>query len=66
MDAALFIKKSLAEGGTVFVHCYAGISRSTSCIVAYLMYEYGMSQVQALNLIRQGRPIINPNVGFRQ
>lgn len=43
MDAALFIKKSLAEGGKVFVHCYAGISRSTSCIVAFMMYEWGMS-----------------------
>jgi len=35
--AALFIKNVLKEGGKVFVHCWAGVSRSTSCICAYLM-----------------------------
>jgi len=43
MDAALFIRQALKSGGRIFVHCWAGISRSTSCICAYLMYEYGMS-----------------------
>ena len=66
MKAVAFIKSALAAGGVVFVHCWAGISRSSSCIAAYLMYEHGMSLSNALNLIRRGRSIINPNPGFRK
>jgi len=65
MDAALFMKNAIKGGGIVFVHCWAGISRSSSCIIAYLMYEHGMSLGNAVNLVRRGRPIINPNPGFR-
>ena len=66
MDSALFIQKAIKSGGVVFVHCWAGISRSTSCIAAYLMVEYGMTLAAALSLIKQGRNRINPNPGFRK
>ena len=66
MDAANFIKNALKEGGIVFVHCWAGISRSTSCICAYLMLEYGMTFQKALGIVRDGRKIVNPNPGFRK
>ena len=36
-SAIQFIKDAIKSGGTVFVHCFAGISRSSSCIIAYLM-----------------------------
>ena len=52
LEAALFIKNALASGGIVYVHCWAGISRSSSCIAAYLMYEHGLSLSASLNLIR--------------
>ena len=52
MDSAVFIQKAIKNGGVVFVHCWAGISRSTSCIAAYLMLEYGMSLTNGLNLTR--------------
>ena len=45
---------------------WAGISRSSSCIAAYLMLEYGMSLTNALALIKRGRNKINPNPGFRK
>jgi len=32
-----FIKGALEQGGTVFVHCYAGVSRSATIVIAYLM-----------------------------
>ena len=66
MEAAVFIKQAIDKGNKVFVHCWAGISRSTSCICAYLMMEYHMTLTSALNLCRQGRSIINPNPGFIQ
>ena len=39
--AISFIKEGMAKGG-VLVHCYAGVSRSASCVIAYLMHEKGM------------------------
>ena len=52
-EAAEFIKKAIKEeGGKVFVHCWAGISRSTSCICAYLMMEHSLNLNQALNVCR--------------
>ena len=34
-----FIKDAIDGGGTVLVHCFAGVSRSTSTVLAYLMQE---------------------------
>jgi protein-tyrosine phosphatase len=58
-----FIKDGIRKGG-VLVHCFAGVSRSTSCVLAYLMKEKKMPFWEALNLVRQRRPIVCPNVGF--
>jgi len=66
MDSSQFMGNAIKNGGVVFVHCGAGISRSSSCIIAYLMYEHGMNLEEAELLVRKGRPIINPNPGFRK
>jgi len=34
--AISFIKEGILKGG-VLVHCHAGVSRSSSCVIAYLM-----------------------------
>jgi dual specificity phosphatase 12 len=34
--AISFIKEGIARGG-VLVHCFAGVSRSSSCVIAFLM-----------------------------
>lgn len=52
----LFIKENIFS--------YAGISRSSSCVIAYLMKERGFSYSGALYSVRLKRPIICPNVGF--
>jgi dual specificity phosphatase 12 len=36
--AVAFIREGIMRGG-VLVHCYAGVSRSASCVIAYLMKE---------------------------
>ena len=62
-EAADFIKEGVASGG-ILVHCFAGISRSTTMVIAYLMKEFGKSVHEALYHIRKNRPFANPNHGF--
>lgn len=44
--AISFIKEAMSKGG-VLVHCYAGVSRSASCVIAYLMQEKDMKFQEA-------------------
>lgn len=43
-----FIRQAIQQGGQVFVHCYAGVSRSATIVVAYLMQELKMGMFYAL------------------
>ena len=52
-------------GKTVYVHCFAGISRSGMVVTAYLMSEHHWSRDQALAFVRSKRPITKPNSGNR-
>ena len=58
-----FIDKGRKKGG-VLVHCQAGISRSASFVIAYLMKEEKMKLKDALQLVKSVRPIVSPNKGF--
>ena len=59
-----FIRDALSNGGTVLVHCHAGVSRSASIIIYFLMKVKGWSYATALSYLRTYRPIVNPNPGF--
>lgn len=48
----------------LMVNCYAGISRSVTIVCCYLMDKYGISYNDAIDIIRQSRPIADPNDGF--
>lgn len=61
--AISFIKEGMARGG-VLVHCYAGVSRSASCVIAYLMQEREMKFQEAFAFASKQRPVIFPNMGF--
>ncbi|ESO11570.1 hypothetical protein HELRODRAFT_166577 [Helobdella robusta] len=52
------------RNGHVLVHCAAGVSRSASICLAYLMKHHGMSLRRAYSHLKVKRPIIRPNVGF--
>jgi len=43
-----------------------GISRSATVVCAYLIAENGMTGPGSIELVRSKRPIVCPNVGFRQ
>jgi len=61
-----FILSGLQSGGNVFVHCLAGISRSSSVIIAYLMCQHKWTYDKAFKHTEKQRPFIYPNHGFRQ
>ena len=65
-EAIAFIDKARAEktSSKIFVHCFAGISRSPSIVVFYLMQSCGVSLKHALGLVINARPIVCPNPGF--
>ncbi|CAH1800051.1 unnamed protein product [Owenia fusiformis] len=58
------IKQVTSQGRKVLVHCNAGISRSTSLILAYLMKHRNMTLKQAHSHVKQQRQFVRPNPGF--
>ncbi|EPQ11037.1 Dual specificity protein phosphatase 18 [Myotis brandtii] len=53
----------LCQGRTL-VHCHAGISRSSTVCMAYLMKYHSLSLHEAHIWTRACRPVIRPNHGF--
>lgn len=48
----------------ILVHCNAGVSRSPSIIIAYLMIIMKLSYDEAYNIVKKARNCIRPNDGF--
>jgi len=59
-----FIKEALEKGGSVLVHCHAGISRSASIVIYYLMKMSGNEYDRIYFFVKHKRPQVNPNPGF--
>jgi protein-tyrosine phosphatase len=51
-------------GVAALVHCAAGISRSTSIVLAYLMKHEKMALKEAFILVKTQRKGVSPNKGF--
>jgi len=46
------------------VHCLAGVSRSVSLVISYLIKHKGLSFQRAFDTVKSRRRIIHPNDGF--
>ena len=52
------------KGGKTLVHCVAGVSRSATMCIAYLMRYHKLSLLHAYTYVKTKRPVIRPNNGF--
>eukprot|EP00928_Gymnodinium_smaydae_P078588 TRINITY_DN62710_c0_g1_i1.p1 TRINITY_DN62710_c0_g1~~TRINITY_DN62710_c0_g1_i1.p1 ORF type:complete len:362 (-),score=45.49 TRINITY_DN62710_c0_g1_i1:191-1276(-) len=65
-EATEFIHSWVSREQPILVHCRAGVSRSASVVVAYLIEYQGYSLHDAFFLVRSHRSVITPNVGFME
>ncbi|KAI1297144.1 Dual specificity protein phosphatase 22 [Halotydeus destructor] len=61
-----FIHAARISGGTVLIHCLAGVSRSVTIAVAYVMSVTSLNWKDGLKCVRAARAIANPNLGFQR
>jgi predicted protein tyrosine phosphatase len=61
ISAVLSLRKYLFDGHKVLVHCRAGISRSVSVVACYLWGTGVYTLEDAIDLIKEKRPIADPN-----
>uniref|UniRef100_A0A3P9HW13 Dual specificity phosphatase 19b n=1 Tax=Oryzias latipes TaxID=8090 RepID=A0A3P9HW13_ORYLA len=65
-ESSTFIDQAKEQDGVVLVHCNAGVSRSPSVVIGYLMIREGLSFDDAFSQVKQARPSSRPNSGFYQ
>ena len=57
--------KFIEESDKVFVHCFAGVSRSATLVIAYFMWKNKKPYKEVYDMVYKQR-MIGPNLGFRQ
>ena len=52
------------KNDVLLIHCMAGISRSVTVTIAYLMSRFRMPMQRAYQFVKDKRPAISPNLNF--
>ncbi|KAK6477689.1 dual specificity protein phosphatase 10-like [Huso huso] len=63
-EAFEFIEEAHQCGRGVLIHCQAGVSRSATLVIAYLMKHTLMTMTDAYKYVKGKRPVISPNLNF--
>ncbi|XP_033017866.1 dual specificity protein phosphatase 6 [Lacerta agilis] len=63
-EAISFIDEARGKNCGVLVHCLAGISRSVTVTVAYLMQKLNLSMNDAYDIVKMKKSNISPNFNF--
>ncbi|XP_077977422.1 dual specificity protein phosphatase 18-like [Glandiceps talaboti] len=58
------IREEKVRGGKILVHCVAGVSRSSTMCIVYMMKHESLSLRKAHDYIKARRSVIRPNLGF--
>ncbi|KAI6196778.1 Dual specificity phosphatase domain containing protein [Aphelenchoides besseyi] len=61
-----FIREAVDGGGSVLIHCNAGVSRSAALGISYLMRYHQLTFAEALQQVKSVRPAVRPNDGFHR
>jgi atypical dual specificity phosphatase len=64
LEGATVLDTWINDGKNIMVHCFAGISRSVSVVITYLMVYKGWSYDLAFQHIKLRRPRMNPHSDF--
>ncbi len=59
-EAVRALHRLIAAGHRVYVHCTAGINRSPLTVLGYLAFVEGLTEEEAMAVIRGGRPQAEP------
>uniref|UniRef100_A0A8C6HW59 JNK pathway associated phosphatase n=1 Tax=Mus spicilegus TaxID=10103 RepID=A0A8C6HW59_MUSSI len=65
-ESIKFIHECRLQGESCLVHCLAGVSRSVTLVIAYIMTVTDFGWEDALHTVRAGRSCANPNLGFQR
>ncbi|KAI1287998.1 Dual specificity protein phosphatase 1-B [Halotydeus destructor] len=65
-EAIDFIEKIEKNGGKVLVHCHAGISRSATICIAYIMSTRKLRMEEAYEFVKSRRTVVSPNFNFME
>ena len=61
-----FPEEARSKNSAVLVHCLAGVSRSVTVTLAYLMHTRALNLNDAFTLVRDRKPDVSPNFHFMQ
>lgn len=63
-ELADYVHQVTSNGGYIVVHCVAGMSRSASVCIAYLIKHQLMTLKEAFDKVKTARDLVHPNHGF--
>jgi protein-tyrosine phosphatase len=58
------IDKALSNNQNILVHCQAGISRSATIVIAYIIRKQKKTMDESLKFVQSKRSCVSPNLGF--
>jgi len=59
--AAEIIQDAVSNKENILVHCAAGVSRSATAVISYMMLYQKIGWEESLEILRQHRPYVNPH-----
>jgi len=60
-----FIDNAMSKNGTILVHCFHGISRSSSIVISYVMKLLAMDFGDAYKFVKDKRKAVVPKIWFK-